>query len=779
MKKIAMSKLSLIIITSFLFAVTIFSQSTPEEMQTIIDANGYDWQAGWTSYSNLSSEELAGLLGISENLKLIIPPDPFPPFPPQQSYPSNFDWRNYNGNNYVTEIKSQREGENYCGSCYAFATTAALESRLMIDMNKPNANIDLAEQMMVGQCNSCVFAGDCGGGNTYNASYFMNTCGVAEEWCDPYQATSEGCLNACSDWISHRYFLRSYYGPVPSTVDDIKNALMEYGPLVAGMNVTEDFMQWYTGGVYQSTNCCKDVCSDCGYGFNPPICLYTYDCNFSMGQKTCVGFHAITIVGWQDTPGAYGGGYFICKNSWGKDWGIQGYFYIAFDQMDNCINFGKDAIAYTGSSTEQSIYSIEGQIKGYYGPNCCLAANVTAKNTSNIEVQHTTCDRKPGASSFYRMLLPNGTYTLTATKLPTGYSCQPQTVTLSGADQTGKDFIAYGNYSISGNVSFNGSALPGVAIKITGTLLPSLGITLTTDLSGNYSIPYLGPGTYTLTPSLSGYTFIPSSQSVSIVNGNQTQNFTAAKQTYSISGNITKCGSPDPEVTVKATGNNLTKSATTNSYGNYTITDLSNGTYTVKASKGFVDFLGFTPSYRTVTIDGSNITGQDFEERAVCHICTEKYFQDIKLCSPNIEDDSCYHDSLLNYSVCLKQEAANPSSLLYGHILLADSFNRAKEQPITETETFTVREEKDYFINVINGDMETRDTKVSSATIDVSSLGQVFGPGDFNKNVNLVSKPVHLLPGDYTLSTEVRSQPGSYITIIIATFDMSSLGELP
>src|SRR6202030_1180248 len=112
--------------------------------------------------------------------------------------------------------------------------------------------------------------------------------------------------------------------------------------------------------------------------------------------------------------------------------------------------------------------------------------------------------------------------------------------------------------------------------------------TLTSDSSVNYSFTGLAPGTYTVTPSKSGFTFSPGSQSVPVTNANVTgANFTISAPTYSISGTI----SPLPNgsgATVQLSGP-ATATLTSDSSGNYSFTGLAPGTYTVTPSKS-----GFT-----------------------------------------------------------------------------------------------------------------------------------------------------------------------------------------
>jgi hypothetical protein len=107
--------------------------------------------------------------------------------------------------------------------------------------------------------------------------------------------------------------------------------------------------------------------------------------------------------------------------------------------------------------------------------------------------------------------VPNGSYTLTATK--TGYTFASQSVAVSGADQSGVDFTGTAVFSISGTITRNGSALAGVTLSAGGK-------TTTSAADGTYTLSGLVAGSYTVTPSKSGYTFTPGSQSVTIASSN-------------------------------------------------------------------------------------------------------------------------------------------------------------------------------------------------------------------------------------------------------------------
>jgi hypothetical protein len=62
----------------------------------------------------------------------------------------------------------------------------------------------------------------------------------------------------------------------------------------------------------------------------------------------------VLIVGYVDTPGQYGGGYFIVKNSWGSTWGESGYFYIGYSQVTSVVQFGIESYQYQVSAAVQT-----------------------------------------------------------------------------------------------------------------------------------------------------------------------------------------------------------------------------------------------------------------------------------------------------------------------------------------------------------------------------------------------------------------------------------------
>lgn len=145
-------------------------------------------------------------------------------------------------------------------------------------------------------------------------------------------------------------------------------------------------------------------------------------------------------------------------------------------------------------------YSISGQVSsagsGLSGATVTLSGAGSASVTTDASGKYTFGD------------LANGSYTITLSK--TGFTFIPASIpqTLNNASITAVNFTAtsVATFSISGTVTFGGLGLSGVTMMLSG-----ISATATTDASGNYIFSGLVNGSYTITPSKTGFTFSPSS----------------------------------------------------------------------------------------------------------------------------------------------------------------------------------------------------------------------------------------------------------------------------
>jgi len=256
------------------------------EIQEAIEEKNATWAANYTSVFNpdFSLDDL-GLGCIIEetvdedegiNTSSII------------STPTNFDWRDADGIDWTTPVRNQLS----CGSCVAFGTISALEAVVQIELGQ-QLDIDLSEAHLF-YCGG----GTCSQGWTISgAVYQLENVGVAEEDCFPYTPRQTDCEHVCSDWQEQAIKIMDGRRVLSSNnITAVQQALIDYGPLVTSFTVYKDFTA-YTSGVYEHV-----------YG-------------------DAVGGHAVAIVGYNNDEG-----YWICKNSWGKNWGEQGYFRIKFNE---------------------------------------------------------------------------------------------------------------------------------------------------------------------------------------------------------------------------------------------------------------------------------------------------------------------------------------------------------------------------------------------------------------------------------------------------------------
>ena len=291
------------------------------------------WTAGETSVSELSDEEKAALLGVPmealewEQEQVAQAP---PRMSASYSYPSTVDWRDYEGRDFTTPIRAQGS----CGSCVAFGTIGAIESRLEIATNDPDFNPDLAEAQLF----------SCGGGScTYGwwpeaALDFARDTGIVDEACQPYSGQQQTC-SPCADWQTRVTQISSWVDMWG--LDEVKQELADRGPVEVVMMVYSDFF-YYTSGIYRHTS----------GGF--------------------AGLHAVTIAGYNDPEG-----YWIVKNSWGTNWGENGWFNIAYGESDI------DSYFYVPIVAE---------------PSYTLTTNVTPEGTGTVVRNSLSCSGDTCAS---------------------------------------------------------------------------------------------------------------------------------------------------------------------------------------------------------------------------------------------------------------------------------------------------------------------------------------------------------------------------------------------
>jgi cathepsin L len=194
----------------------------------------------------------------------------------------------------VTPIRTQLG----CGSCWAFASIASVESAHILK-NDANVNtLDLSEQQIL----NCSGAGNCpdGGVSSKVLDYLKGTPATTEAAL-PYSGTKGACM--LSSQASYKVQNWGWVGGVAKpSIQAIKNAIVTYGGVSSWVWVNESF-RLYTGGVLNDD---------------------------TRNEKTKrEGGHFVQIIGWDDDSHAW-----IIKNSWGaNNWGNDGFGLIDYSVL--------------------------------------------------------------------------------------------------------------------------------------------------------------------------------------------------------------------------------------------------------------------------------------------------------------------------------------------------------------------------------------------------------------------------------------------------------------
>lgn len=202
--------------------------------------------------------------------------------------PVSFDWRNIEGVDYTTTVKNQVPAP----TCEAYALCASLEILMQKKIGYPYGP-DLSEAHLYFYAGGTIRGG---GVLLGDAAEYLVEYGVPDEGCFPDPKRSyDFPFESLPGWEQRTIKIQEW-GWVDDNLDSIKEALINYGPLVICVVQRPDFLS-YSGGIYYP----------------------------SLWQDIVSG-HVITIVGYNDDQQCW-----IVKNSAGENWGEDGYVRISYD----------------------------------------------------------------------------------------------------------------------------------------------------------------------------------------------------------------------------------------------------------------------------------------------------------------------------------------------------------------------------------------------------------------------------------------------------------------
>jgi len=208
------------------------------------------------------------------------------------SLPDHVDWRDAGA---VTPVKDQ----GMCGSCWAFASTGALEG---MHHRWKGKLVSLSEQQLV-DCSTNWGNQGCNGGEPETAySYVTEVGGIDTERSYLYEGEDDICR-----FQSQNVGAKEHGHISVRTGDELalKEAVATQGPCSLAIDASHSSFHLYSHGIYREPQCDSGLLD-----------------------------HAVLAVGYGTVEGE--GDYWLVKNSWGAGWGEAGYVRIAREEDNMC-----------------------------------------------------------------------------------------------------------------------------------------------------------------------------------------------------------------------------------------------------------------------------------------------------------------------------------------------------------------------------------------------------------------------------------------------------------
>ncbi|KAM9761747.1 digestive cysteine proteinase 2 [Menidia menidia] len=201
------------------------------------------------------------------------------------------DYRNMG---YVTEVKDQ----GYCGSCWAFSTTGAIEGQLY---KRTGQLVSLSEQNLV-DCSKPYGTNGCSGAWMANAYDYVVSNGLQATDTYPYTSVdTQPCFYDSRLAVAH---IKDYKFIPKGDEQALADAVATIGPITVALDADHSSFLFYSSGIYEEPNCNSNHLS-----------------------------HAVLLVGYGSEDGQ---DYWIIKNSWGSSWGEGGYMRMIRDGRNTC-----------------------------------------------------------------------------------------------------------------------------------------------------------------------------------------------------------------------------------------------------------------------------------------------------------------------------------------------------------------------------------------------------------------------------------------------------------